>query len=95
MARPESSPIDTLQNQLSGYGADHRMIVIFYDQAMQRLGKPLEEWEHDDLPRAVDVFLDVRFPTVIVCAASLSPLGRKPTRGRGGTRRRTSAASQR
>ena len=57
-----------MQGQLSGYGADHRTILRFYDLAVQRLGgKGLDEWQTDDLPAVVNAFLDIRFPTVIVC----------------------------
>jgi hypothetical protein len=66
----EASPIDTLQAQLSGYGADHRLIVRFYARALEAMGgRPLETWTHDDLPAVVHAFLDVRFPTVVVRAA--------------------------
>ena len=81
----EANPIDTLQGQLSGYGADRRLILRFYDQAVARTGgKALDEWEHDDLAGVVDAFVDVRFPTVIVWRGGQGlATGTRARRGRG------------
>lgn len=53
-----------MQQMLSGYGANRELIIKFLDKV--QLGKTLPEWDPIlDLPVVVDVFLDVRFPTVI------------------------------
>ena len=55
-----------MQQMLSGYGANRALITKFLDRV--HLGKGLPEWDAIlDLPIVVDVFLEVRFPTVIVC----------------------------
>jgi len=54
-----------MQLMLSGYGANRVLITRFLDQL--HLEKALPEWDAIlDLPTVVDVFLEVRFPTVIV-----------------------------
>eukprot|EP00160_Parvularia_atlantis_P016448 Unigene5220_Nuclearia_a/m.16027 Unigene5220_Nuclearia_a/g.16027 ORF Unigene5220_Nuclearia_a/g.16027 Unigene5220_Nuclearia_a/m.16027 type:complete len:350 (-) Unigene5220_Nuclearia_a:5-1054(-) len=64
----KNTPAETFQAQLSGYGANHAMILRFCDKAFERLGnKALDTWDDSDLHTAVDAFLDVRFPTVVAC----------------------------
>ena len=61
----EASEIDTMQAMLSGYGANRNLIAKFLSKV--QIGKTLPEWDVIlDLPVVVDVFLDERFPTVIV-----------------------------
>ena len=57
--------VETLQLQLSGYGASHRIILDLVT-ALGPSYKPLDQWDKDiDLKHVVDTFLNVRFPTIV------------------------------
>ena len=59
-----SSIVETMQLQMSGYGASHRTILELVDALGSNI--QLETWDkHTDLKKVVDVFLDVRFPTIV------------------------------
>jgi ribosome-binding ATPase len=58
----KSSILDTIQAQLSGYGTNRAIV----NMVLEKIEKdPLETWNRDTITKMVDVFLDVRFPTVI------------------------------
>lgn len=60
----ESSIIDTLHAQFSGYGTTRvttkRTLEKFADK------DPLEYWNCEKIVALVDAFLEIRFPTIIV-----------------------------
>jgi len=61
----ESTDIDTMQAMLSGYGANRKLVGRFLSKI--QVSKSLPEWDvFLDLPSIVDVFLEERFPTVLV-----------------------------
>jgi ribosome-binding ATPase YchF (GTP1/OBG family) len=62
----KSSPIDTLGNQFSGYGSKPVMLQRVFD----RLGynaeeAKLERWSMAQVEHMVEVFVQIRFPTVL------------------------------
>ncbi|KAJ3306264.1 hypothetical protein HDV03_000184 [Kappamyces sp. JEL0829] len=59
----KSSVTDTLQAQLGGYGTSRAVTNQVLDKFDSK--DPLEAWSEDAVKRFLDVFLDVRFPTVI------------------------------
>jgi ribosome-binding ATPase YchF (GTP1/OBG family) len=59
----KSMIVDTLQSQFSGYGTNRAIVNKVLDKFENK--EPLESWDKDTLKKLVDVFLDVRFPTVI------------------------------
>eukprot|EP00127_Corallochytrium_limacisporum_P001801 Clim_evm8s84 gene=Clim_evmTU8s84 len=54
----------TLVQQLSGYGATEKDCQATLDKA--KMGKPLKDWEKEDVAKFVKVFVAHKFPTVIV-----------------------------
>lgn len=59
----KATPVETLQNQFSGYGSTTKVVA----RALDRLGikEPLEEWDEATVDRVVEAFTDEKFPTVI------------------------------
>jgi hypothetical protein len=58
----EANPVDTLQNQFSGYGSVPQVIARTLSNLS--LKEPLENWSLDTVNRLVNAFIDERFPTV-------------------------------
>jgi ribosome-binding ATPase YchF (GTP1/OBG family) len=58
----ESTAVDTLQGQFSGYGSTSATVA----RCLDRIGlkEPLEEWSDDTIERVVQAFIDEKFPTV-------------------------------
>ncbi|KAJ3116623.1 hypothetical protein HDU96_009178 [Phlyctochytrium bullatum] len=54
---------ETLQTQLSGYGANLAVVQRTVDRS--GIKEPLEKWDDGTVSTFVDAFLDERFPTVI------------------------------
>ncbi|KAJ3091612.1 hypothetical protein HK102_014098 [Quaeritorhiza haematococci] len=61
----KSTIAETLQNQFSGYGAKLSLVNVVVDKLGGSKAPPLESWDDDAIHRAVDAFLDVRFPTIV------------------------------
>ena len=59
----EATPVDTLQNQFSGYGSNAKIVAKVLDEL--GLKEPLENWSEGTIERMVNKFVDVKFPTVI------------------------------
>ncbi|OMJ15496.1 putative GTP-binding protein [Smittium culicis] len=59
----KSTSANTLQSQLSGYGANKDIVMNSLGSDYSKL--PLNEWKNEDLYNFVFRFIDVRFPTVI------------------------------
>ncbi|KAI8868710.1 P-loop containing nucleoside triphosphate hydrolase protein [Ramicandelaber brevisporus] len=57
----KSTAVETIQAQLSGYGATQSIVQRTLDVAII----PLEKWDDDALHGLVDAFIKVRFPMVI------------------------------
>lgn len=59
----ESTAVETLQNQFSGYGSTPQVVA----RCLDRLGlkEPLEQWSDDTISQVVNAFTDEKFPTVI------------------------------
>ena len=64
----ESTAADTLQNQLSGYGSRKNIVInslsLFTSQTGQE--KPLNTWDEEDVHLFVKLFIECRFPTILV-----------------------------
>lgn len=58
----ESTAVDTLQGQFSGYGSTSATVA----RCLDRIGlkEPLEEWSDEKIERVVQAFIDEKFPTV-------------------------------
>ncbi|RUS18112.1 P-loop containing nucleoside triphosphate hydrolase protein [Endogone sp. FLAS-F59071] len=59
----KATTIDTLQQQLSGYGTTSLLIARFMDKLGVK--EPLESWDDEMLNKVVNGFLDERFPTIV------------------------------
>jgi ribosome-binding ATPase YchF (GTP1/OBG family) len=59
----EATPVDTLQNQFSGYGSNAKVVAKVLDEL--GLKEPLENWSEETIEKVVNKFVDVKFPTVI------------------------------
>ncbi|KAI1850732.1 hypothetical protein JX266_004014 [Neoarthrinium moseri] len=59
----KASPVDTLQNQFSGYGSTSSLVARTLDKLA--LKEPLEAWSEETVDRVVSAFTDEKFPTVI------------------------------
>ncbi|KAJ3215968.1 hypothetical protein HDU67_010124 [Dinochytrium kinnereticum] len=59
----EVSIAETLQNQLSGYGANLAVTQRTVDRS--GIKEPMDKWDDETVSAFVDAFLDERFPTVI------------------------------
>lgn len=58
----ESNPVETLQNQLSGYGSVPQ--IVSRTLSHHSFKEPLESWSLETINRLVNAFIDERFPTV-------------------------------
>lgn len=58
-----ATAVETLQAQLSGYGATAAVVARALDALALR--EPLEAWDDDTVDRVVEAFVDERFPTVL------------------------------
>ncbi|KAG9204306.1 hypothetical protein G6514_001380 [Epicoccum nigrum] len=64
----KATPIETLQNQFSGYGSTSAVVARCLDSLGLLSGTtkvPLEDWDNDTIERVVNAFTDEKFPTVI------------------------------
>ncbi|KAK0735648.1 P-loop containing nucleoside triphosphate hydrolase protein [Apiosordaria backusii] len=59
----KATAVETLQNQLSGYGSTSAVVARTLDKL--GLKEPLEEWSDETIDRVVNAFTDEKFPTVI------------------------------
>lgn len=59
----EGNPVDTLQNQFSGYGSTSQVVARCLDRLA--LKEPLEHWSDETVEKVVETFVDEKFPTVI------------------------------
>ncbi|CAD6570375.1 MAG: hypothetical protein ASARMPRED_003668 [Alectoria sarmentosa] len=58
----KANPIETLQNQFSGYGSTPQIIARTLDRL--KLKEPLEHWSPETISSVVNSFTDEKFPTV-------------------------------
>lgn len=58
----EANPVETLQNQLSGYGSTPQTVARTLDRL--KLKEPLEQWSPETISSVVNAFIDEKFPTV-------------------------------
>lgn len=64
----KATPIETLQNQFSGYGSTAAVVARCLDKLGLLSGTtkvPLEHWDDETIERVVNAFTDEKFPTVI------------------------------
>ena len=64
----KATPIETLQNQFSGYGSTSAVVARCLDKLGLLSGTtkvPLEDWDNETIERVVNAFTDEKFPTVI------------------------------
>lgn len=64
----KATPIETLQNQFSGYGSTSAVVGRCLDSLGLLSGAtkvPLEDWDNETIERVVNAFTDEKFPTVI------------------------------
>ncbi|KAJ4987703.1 hypothetical protein SVAN01_06870 [Stagonosporopsis vannaccii] len=64
----KATPIETLQNQFSGYGSTSAVVARCLDKLGLLSGTtkvPLEDWDDETIERVVNAFTDEKFPTVI------------------------------
>ncbi|KAI9819685.1 MAG: hypothetical protein M1832_003919 [Thelocarpon impressellum] len=59
----KATPVDTLQNQFSGYGSTSQVVARCLDRLA--LKESLEHWSNETIERVVHAFTDEKFPTVI------------------------------
>ena len=59
----EANPVETLQNQFSGYGSTPQIVARTLDRL--KLKEPLESWLPETINSVVNAFTDEKFPTVI------------------------------
>ena len=59
----EASPVETLQNQFSGYGSTTTVVARCLDKLA--IKEPLPEWSDETIESVVNAFIDEKFPTVI------------------------------
>ncbi|CAI6332845.1 unnamed protein product [Periconia digitata] len=59
----KATPVETLQNQLSGYGSNSKIVARTLDRIS--LKEPLPEWSEATITRVVEAFVDEKFPTVL------------------------------
>ena len=62
----EAKIADTFQSQLSGYGTQPYQTKRVLEKL--KIGDPvsLKEWDEEKVKKLVEVFLDERFPTILV-----------------------------
>lgn len=58
----EANPVETLQNQFSGYGSTPTTVARTLDRL--KLKEPLEAWSNETISTVVQTFTDEKFPTV-------------------------------
>ena len=58
----EANPVETLQNQFSGYGSTPQTVSRTLDRL--KLKEPLEQWSPETISSVVNAFTDEKFPTV-------------------------------
>ncbi|KAM0793953.1 GTP-binding protein [Usnea florida] len=58
----KANPVETLQNQFSGYGSTPQTISRTLDRL--KLKEPLEQWSPETISSVVNAFTDEKFPTV-------------------------------
>jgi len=58
----EANPVDTLQNQFSGYGSTPQTVARTLDRL--KIKEPLEYWSNETVSAVVNAFTDEKFPTV-------------------------------
>lgn len=59
----EATPVETLQNQFSGYGSTSTIVARVLD--ILKPATPLDKWDDETVQSVVSTFVDVKFPTVI------------------------------
>ncbi|KAE9974864.1 hypothetical protein BLS_007171 [Venturia inaequalis] len=59
----KNTPVQTLQNQFSGYGSTSKTVARCLDKLA--IKEPLEHWSDETIDRVVNAFTDEKFPTVI------------------------------
>ena len=59
----KANAVDTLQNQLSGYGSSSKTVARCLDKL--QLKEPLENWPESTVEAFVNTFTDEKFPTVL------------------------------
>ncbi|KAK9482813.1 P-loop containing nucleoside triphosphate hydrolase protein [Lipomyces starkeyi] len=59
----KSTPVDTLQNQFSGYGSTAAVVQRCLDRI--KLTEPLEQWSDATIEQVVSAFVDEKFPTIL------------------------------
>ncbi|GME57838.1 gtp-binding protein [Neofusicoccum parvum] len=59
----EATPVETLQNQFSGYGSTATVVQRCLDKL--QIKEPLQDWSNETIERVVHAFTDEKFPTVI------------------------------
>lgn len=59
----EATPVETLQNQFSGYGSTSAVVQRVLDKL--QIKEPLQDWSNETIEQVVNVFTDEKFPTVI------------------------------
>ncbi len=58
----EANPVETLQNQFSGYGSTPQTVARTLERL--KLKEPLEHWSQATISSVVNAFTDEKFPTV-------------------------------
>ncbi|KAL6715562.1 hypothetical protein ACLMJK_006523 [Lecanora helva] len=58
----KANPVETLQNQFSGYGSTPQTVARTLDRL--KLKEPLEQWSPKTITSVVNAFTDEKFPTV-------------------------------
>jgi len=59
----KATPVDTLQNQFSGYGSTTQVVARCLDK--MGIKEPLESWSDTTIAQVVNAFTDEKFPTII------------------------------
>ena len=59
----EANPVETLQNQFSGYGSTPQLVARTLDRL--KLKEPLEHWSPETISSVVNAFTDEKFPTIL------------------------------
>lgn len=61
----KATPVETLQNQFSGYGANSTIVARTLDRNPGIAKTPLQDWTDAQVEEVVNNFVDEKFPTVI------------------------------
>ena len=62
----ESTAVQTLQLQFSGYGSNIAIVQNTLEQLGVKEPSEMDKWDEDMVKRVVSKFMEVRFPTVLV-----------------------------